>query len=161
MTNPKNGNLGSASPKSTNWILQVSLAGLLAVMTAALVSCASSGKASSGETTGSVGDTETSSSANNAAGAVNVGVIKVGRKPLARQLTVSAELVPFQEIEVYAKEAGYVRQLNVDYGSRVTANQIMAVLEIPELELQVQQDDAAIRHSKDEVTRAEHELQRA
>jgi RND family efflux transporter MFP subunit len=36
----------------------------------------------------------------------------------------------------------------------------MAVLEIPELELQVQQDEAGIRHAKDEVTQAEHELQR-
>lgn len=133
---------------------------LTTAIAAALVSCASSGKASSGETTRSSADT-TPDNPNNAADAVNVGVIKVGQKALARQLTVSAELVPFQEIEVYAKEAGYVHQLNVDYGSRVKADQVMAVLEIPELELQVQQDEAGIRHARDEVTRAEHELQRA
>src|SRR5271155_4320717 len=75
---------------------------------------------------------------------VDVGVFKVGRKDLSRTLTVSSELVPFQEIDVYAKESGYIKALNVDYGSHVKANQLLATLEIPELELQLKQDDAAI-----------------
>ena len=29
--------------------------------------------------------------------------------PLSRSLTISSELVPFQEIDVYAKESGYVK----------------------------------------------------
>src|SRR5579859_1295162 len=36
----------------------------------------------------------------------------------------------------------------------------MAVLEIPELEVQLQQDDDAIRNASDQVTHAEHELGR-
>src|SRR5579862_2114773 len=72
--------------------------------------------------------------------ASSVGVTKVGRKTLERQLTVSSELVPFQEIDVYAKESGYVRDLLVDYGTRVRKGQLMAVLEIPELEAQLRQD---------------------
>jgi RND family efflux transporter MFP subunit len=48
----------------------------------------------------------------------------------------------------------------VDYGTRVKKGQVMAVLEIPELEVQLQQDDAAIRNAADQVTRAEHELGR-
>ena len=63
-----------------------------------------------------------------------MGVVKLGRKSLGRTLTLSSELVPFQEIDVYAKESGYVKQLNVDYGSRVQANQVLATLEIPELQ---------------------------
>jgi RND family efflux transporter MFP subunit len=91
---------------------------------------------------------------------ISVGVTKVGRKTLERQLTVSSELVPFQEVDVYAKESGYVRDLLVDYGTRVKKGQVMAVLEIPELEVQLHQDDAAIRNASDQVTRAEHELSR-
>jgi RND family efflux transporter MFP subunit len=98
--------------------------------------------------------------AENAPKEFSVGVTKVSRKTLERQLTVSSELVPFQEIDVYAKESGYVRDLLVDYGTRVRKGQIMAVLEIPELEVQLQQDDAAIRNASDQVTRAEHELGR-
>ena len=35
----------------------------------------------------------------------------------------------------------------------------MAVLEIPELEAQLRQDDAMIRNASDRIARAEHELQ--
>jgi RND family efflux transporter MFP subunit len=92
---------------------------------------------------------------------VTVGVTKVARRSLGRKLTLSSELVPFQEIDVYAKEAGYVRKLNVDYGSRVKEGDVLAVLEIPELESQLQQDDAAIKNASDQIGRAQHELARA
>ena len=75
-------------------------------------------------------------------------------------LTLSSELVPFQEIDVYAKESGYVKELNVDYGSRVQANQILATLEIPELQSQLKQDDAAIKNASDQITHAQNELSR-
>jgi RND family efflux transporter MFP subunit len=91
---------------------------------------------------------------------VIAGVTKVTRKALDRKLTVSSELVPFQEIDVYAKESGYVKTLNVDYGTHVKAGQVMAVLEIPELQLQLAEDDAAIKNARDQVTLAQHELGR-
>ena len=46
--------------------------------------------------------------------AITVGVTRVVKKSLGRQLTLSSELVPFQEIDVYAKESGYVKKLTVD-----------------------------------------------
>jgi len=91
---------------------------------------------------------------------ITVGVTKVVNKTLGRQITLSSELVPFQEIEVYAKEAGYVKKLMVDYGSHVKAGQVMAVLEIPELEAQLEEDKAEITNASNEVIRAEHELDR-
>jgi RND family efflux transporter MFP subunit len=92
--------------------------------------------------------------------AVTVGVTKVSRKTLQRQITLSSELVPFQEIDVYTKESGFVKKLYVDYGSRVQAGQLLATLEIPELEAQMQEDQAAIKNATNEVSRAEHQLQR-
>jgi RND family efflux transporter MFP subunit len=94
------------------------------------------------------------------AGEVSVGVVKVQRKSLGRTLTVSSELVPFQEIDVYAKESGYVKQLNVDYGSRVKKDQVLATLEIPELQLQVKEDEAAIRNATAQIPHAQDELNR-
>jgi RND family efflux transporter MFP subunit len=91
---------------------------------------------------------------------VSVGVTKVARKSLGRTLTVSSELVPFQQIDVYAKESGFVKTLNVDYGTRVKAGQVLAVLEIPELQLQLTEDDASIKNAQNQVTLAEHELNR-
>ncbi len=91
---------------------------------------------------------------------VTVGVTTVTKKTLSRQLTLSSELVPFQEIDVYAKESGYVQKLNVDYGTRVKAGQVMATLEIPELQAQLEQDQAEIKNAANQVNRAENELKR-
>jgi RND family efflux transporter MFP subunit len=91
---------------------------------------------------------------------VTVGVTKVSRKSLQRQITLSSELVPFQEIEVYAKESGYVQKLYVDYGSRVKEGQLMAILEIPELKAQLDQDEASIMNASDLVTHAERNVNR-
>jgi RND family efflux transporter MFP subunit len=92
--------------------------------------------------------------------AVTVGVTSVARKSLGREITLSSELVPFQEIDVYAKESGYVKKLNVDYGTKVKAGQVMAVLEIPELQAQLEEDQAEIKNATNQVTRANHELAR-
>jgi RND family efflux transporter MFP subunit len=91
---------------------------------------------------------------------VTVGVTRVVKKSLGREITLSSELVPFQEIDVYAKESGYVKKLMVDYGTHVKAGQVMAMLEIPELEAVLQEDNAEIKNASNQVTRAQHELAR-
>ncbi len=125
------------------------LFGLLALLT--LLLCL--GACSSTQVVGAAGGDEQEA-------VTTVGVTPVTRKPMMRQLTVSSELVPFQEIDVYAKESGYVKDLLVDYGSRVQKGQLMAVLEIPELEIQLQQDTAAIESASQRMTHAQHELDR-
>lgn len=87
------------------------------------------------------------------ADAVSVAVAKAVKKNLDQHLTVSSELVPLQEIPVYAKESGYIKELNVDYGARVKKGDVMAVLEIPEFEATLQQDDAAIKAADEQVKR--------
>ncbi|HLH40870.1 MAG TPA: efflux RND transporter periplasmic adaptor subunit [Bryobacteraceae bacterium] len=124
------------------------LAGAAGMLAVALCSCSTGEKASAANN-----GTEVSE-------AVAVGVTQVGRATLVRRLTQSSELVPFQEIDVYAKESGYVKTLNVDYGSRVKAGDVMAVLEIPELQEQLAQDDAAIRNAQEMIAHAENELNR-
>jgi RND family efflux transporter MFP subunit len=101
---------------------------------------------------------DVSAKTNDTSAEVTVGTTRVKMQPVSQHLTLSSELVPFQEIDVYAKEAGYVKKLLVDYGSRVKAGQLMAVLEIPELEAQLQKDQAAIRAADDMLTRAEHQV---
>lgn len=88
------------------------------------------------------------------------GMVKVIRKNLQRKLVVSSELVPFQQIDVYAKEAGFVQKLSVDYGVHVKTGDVMAVLEIPELQEQLQEDDAAIKNAVGQVGRARQDRDR-
>lgn len=90
-----------------------------------------------------------------------VGVAKVTRHDLTRSLTVTAELVPFQEVEVMAKVAGYVQKMFVDVGDHVSQGQLLAVLEVPEMKDDLTRAAAAIQRNRAEVARAEDELRRA
>ncbi len=92
---------------------------------------------------------------------VTVSTAAVKVQPVAQSLTLSSELVPDQEIDVYAKVAGYVKTLNVDYGSRVKKDQVMAVLEVPELQAQLDEDAAAIKAQQDQIARTASDVERA
>ena len=95
---------------------------------------------------------------NAAAGAPTVSVAPVEVQRLQTNLTVSSELVPFQEIDVYARESGYIKRLLVDYGTHVREGQLMAVLEIPELQAQLEEDQGEIKAANDQVMRSENDL---
>jgi RND family efflux transporter MFP subunit len=99
--------------------------------------------------------------ADDAANAPAAAVVKVARGNIADNLEIASEFQPFQEVDVYAKVSGYIQKLYVDYGSRVKQGQILAVLEIPELQQQLQQDEASVRRSNQELTRAHEDLNRA
>src|SRR5580704_9490630 len=123
--------------------------GLIAAAAGILTSCSGSRNVQAKDPGGEPG-----------ASGASVGVVKVIRKNVGRTLTVSSELVPFQEIDVYAKESGFVKELNVDYGSRVQKDQVLATLEIPELQLQVKEDDAAVKNATAQIPHAQEELNR-
>jgi RND family efflux transporter MFP subunit len=90
-----------------------------------------------------------------------VAAAKVLRTDLTRALAVTAEFRPFQEIDVHAKVAGYVKRIYVDVGDRVKEGQLIAVLEIPELQDDVQTAEASVSKSQEEIRRAQADLQRA
>src|SRR5216683_2176433 len=99
--------------------------------------------------------------ADDAAKAPAAAVVKVMRGNIADSLEIASEFQPFQEVDVYAKVSGYIQKLYVDYGAHVKQGQILAVLEIPELQQQLQQDEASVRRSNQELTRAHEDLNRA
>jgi RND family efflux transporter MFP subunit len=88
-------------------------------------------------------------------------VVLVERKPISNSLTLAGEFRPFQEVDVHAKIAGYIRKIYVDVGDHIKAGQTLAVLEVPELSAQVQGADAAVRRAKDAIRRAQGDLNRA
>jgi len=93
--------------------------------------------------------------------ATPVAVVKVTRQNLASQMEIASEFLPFQEIDVYAKVSGYVQKLDVDWGTHVKKGQVLADLEIPELQQQLQQDEATVHRSESDLERAHEELNRA
>jgi RND family efflux transporter MFP subunit len=88
-------------------------------------------------------------------------VVLVSRAPLANSITLTGEFRPFQQVDVHAKVAGYIRHIFVDVGDKVRAGQELAILEVPELNAQVGGAEADIRRSKDAIRRAQSEIERA
>jgi RND family efflux transporter MFP subunit len=91
----------------------------------------------------------------------SVAVVKATRADLSSDLLLTAEFEPFQEIDVMAKVSGYVREINVDIGDRVREGQVLATLEIPEMQDDLRRAAAAIEEANAELTTARDELQRA
>lgn len=88
-------------------------------------------------------------------------VVQVRRAPISKTLSIAGEFIPYQEVELHAKVAGYIRNINVDIGDRVHKGQVLAVLEIPELTAQLQAASAGVRHSQAEIVHAQDEVSRA
>jgi RND family efflux transporter MFP subunit len=103
-----------------------------------LAGCGSGGKADAGN-----------------AATPRVAVVKVTRRDLSSTLEIASEFQPFQEIDVYAKVSGYVKKLHVDWGTHVREGQVMAVLEIPELEQQIHHDQATLDQAQEELNRTQ------
>ncbi|WP_109484469.1 efflux RND transporter periplasmic adaptor subunit [Occallatibacter savannae] len=91
----------------------------------------------------------------------SAAVAKVVRGSITHDLNLAGQFQPFQVIDVHAKVSGYIRHINVDIGDRVKQGQVLAVLEVPELNAQLKGTVAEVERSKDEIKRAQHEVTRA
>jgi RND family efflux transporter MFP subunit len=97
---------------------------------------------------------------NNGRDVVPAAVAIAHRSAIGNSFSIAGEFIPYQDIEMHAKVTGYVRNINVDIGDRVKTGQVLAVLEVPELMAELQGAAAGVRHSQQEVMRAQNELTR-
>jgi RND family efflux transporter MFP subunit len=61
-------------------------------------------------------------------------------------------------VDLHAKVSGYIRWIKVDIGDRVRQGEVLALLEVPELQNQVEGAQAEVRHSQSDITRAQSEV---
>src|SRR6202051_334040 len=132
--------------RSSFTVVEMAAVGLI---TACLISAAGCGH--SGENSPSV----------SADAPARAAVVQVRRTPLSNTLSIAGEFTPYQEVELHAKVAGYIQKINVDIGDRVHKGDVLALVEIPELEAQLQAARAGVRHSQEEIPRAQNEVSRA
>src|SRR5262249_42474516 len=62
---------------------------------------------------------------------------------------------------LYAKVAGYVLKWNVDIGTDVRKDEVLAELYVPEMEVELKQKEAAARQAAAEIEQARAAVQRA
>jgi RND family efflux transporter MFP subunit len=85
-------------------------------------------------------------------------VVAVTRGNLASSLSVAGQFQPYQLVDLHAKVSGYIRWIKVDIGDRVRQGEVLATLEVPELQNQVEGAQAEVRHSQSDITRAQSEV---
>jgi len=88
-------------------------------------------------------------------------VALVKRGPVANSITLAGAFRAYQQVDVHAKVAGYIRKIYVDVGDHVKAGQSLAVLEVPELSAEVAGAKAGMRRAEDGVTRAQSNVHSA
>ncbi|AYL96856.1 efflux RND transporter periplasmic adaptor subunit [Mucilaginibacter celer] len=74
-----------------------------------------------------------------------VEVVPVTKGRLSSAITIPGELLPYQQVDLYAKTNSYVKKLLVDIGSEVHTGQLLAVLEAPEVNSQVASAQSRIK----------------
>jgi RND family efflux transporter MFP subunit len=121
------------------------LAGLASVAALGISACGSKGAASNAQ----------------AAEVPSASVAAVARGSIVHTLNLAGQFQPYQLVEVHAKVSGYIKKIYVDIGDKVHEGQVLAVLEVPELNAQLKGTVADLAQSKDEIVRAEHEVARA
>jgi membrane fusion protein, multidrug efflux system len=76
---------------------------------------------------------ETSNKATSSEQADSLKVFALQKDTVSKALKLPAELHPWERAEVYAKVDGYVKELKVDIGDKVRKNDILLILDAPEV----------------------------
>jgi RND family efflux transporter MFP subunit len=88
-------------------------------------------------------------------------VAAVQRGSITHVLGLAGQFQAYQVVDVHPKVSGFIRHIYVDIGDRVHQGQTIADLEVPELRAQLAGTVAGVARSRDEITRAQHEVARA
>jgi len=66
-------------------------------------------------------------------GIPEVKLITLKPEPVATKLSLTGEIISLDKADIFARTPGYVKEVKVDIGSRVTKGQVLCQLEAPEL----------------------------
>jgi multidrug efflux pump subunit AcrA (membrane-fusion protein) len=87
-----------------------------------------------------------------------VEVVTASEAPKTEELTLPGTIVPVSTTHIYARATGYLKTLNVDIGDRVSRGQLLAVIESPDLDATVRQQQSLLQLSKAALNTAHSQL---
>lgn len=88
----------------------------------------------------------------------NVETVAVVSKKLKTTDRLPAQLLAYEEVDLYPKVTGFVEEIRVDVGSRVKKGDLLVRLSAPELLSQRAQAEAALHAAESQLTSAEAKL---
>lgn len=86
-----------------------------------------------------------------------VNVVVPEKGAISRDLSLTATVEAFEQVSLYAKVSGFVKSLPVDIGDHVSKGQVLATLEVPELQQQYVQASGTLAQSRAQVVKASAE----
>lgn len=89
----------------------------------------------------------------------DVSVVAAKKASAIGDLVLPGNIQPVTEAPILARAEGYVQKRYVDIGDRVTAGQLMAEVEAPDLDQQVRQAQAAVEQAQADLARASAALE--
>ena len=90
-----------------------------------------------------------------------VSIIRAERSVEASDLALPGSVLPLQETSVYARANGYVRLWLVDIGAHVKRGQVLAELEVPDIDEELRQAQAAANQTRAGIAQAKTQLELA
>ena len=90
-----------------------------------------------------------------------VPTVTVARADLTRTTTQPATVHPDHEARIYAKVSGYLKELRVDIGQRVEQRDVLAIIDVPEMILQLERQQQVMKRLEAEQLRAMAEVELA
>jgi RND family efflux transporter MFP subunit len=90
-----------------------------------------------------------------------LNVERVERSEARTSLVLPATIQAMSEAPIMARATGYLRKRNVDIGDRVTAGQVLAEIEAPELQQQIRQAQATLDQANSVVQQAQAAVQQS
>jgi len=75
----------------------------------------------------------------------SVDLVAVQKGKLTSSISIPGELIPYQQVDLYAKVNSFVKKLLVDIGSEVHQGQLLVILEAPEINSQLAQAESRIK----------------
>ena len=122
----------------------------LAILATACLGLSSCGQSNS---------TTTQATASASAAALpQVDVTAVQSKKLKATIALPAELAPYEAVDLYAKETGFIKSIRVDRGSTVKQGELIAEIEAPELVAQRAQANAAYQSAESQLAAGQAKL---
>lgn len=85
---------------------------------------------------------------------VRVETVKPVKGGIARTTTRPATVIAFESAQLYSKVSGYLKLQPVDIGSQVKRGQVLAEIDAPELDKDLQRAKSAVDQTKTEVAQA-------
>ena len=87
--------------------------------------------------------------------AIPVETVRLSKGGIMRTSNQIGTVQPFKEADLYAKISGYLKILNVDYGSKVKRDQLLAEIDDPEVVTAADKAAADVEQAKAAVVQAE------